>query len=324
MKFLTTISIAAAATLLSAPALAEWPEAPVKVVVPWAAGGLADSVARAFIGSIEENDLLPQPVAVVNVAGHFSIGMRRVRDAQADGQEFLLANVAIMAGEASGVMDFGFQEFEAIAETGESCFVPTVRTDSGINNIAALLKKAAGKDPVVVGVNIGANNHVAAAMLASAEDASEFRYTQTGGDTASFTALKGEQIDLAFLSAAAVSKFMMDEDGALDTSEFTPLAYMGEERHPSMPDLPTVNELGYNASFCIPLWWFAPKGTDAEIVAKFAETLEQAAGTERVQAFFSQRMMAPVFRSGEDFENRLQVLWKDVRPMAEQVTRAKK
>ena len=319
-KFLATTAICVA---ISTTARAEWPERPVSLVVPWGAGGLADSVARALTGAIERQDLLGQPVAVINSDGHFSIGMRRVVDAEPDGDEFLLANIAIMAGEASGVMDFGYRDLVPIAETGESCFIPTVRADSGIADVAGLLEAAKGEAPVVVGVNIGANNHVAAAMLETTDPDAGFRYTQTGGDTASFTALKGEQIDLAFLSAAAISKFLADGDGGIDTSEFKPLGYMGEQRHTALPDLPTVIEQGVDASFCIPLWWFAPKGTDEAVVARLAEVLEEAANSESVQAFYGDRMMTASFYSGDELSARLDRLWESTRPLAEQVAKAK-
>lgn len=318
-----TLLAAAIATIFTGPAIADWPETPVQVVVPWGAGGLADSVARAFTTAIKEEGLLEQPVAVINMDSHFSIGMRRVNDAKPDGSEFLLANVAMMAGEATGVMDFGYRNFEPVAETGESCFIPVVRASSGIDSISGLLDAASGEDPVIVGVNIGANNHVAAAMLANSKSEASFRYTQTGGDTASFTALKGEQINLAFLSAAAVSKFMIDENGNLNTKEFVPLGYMGESRHPDLPDLPTVIEQGVTASFCIPLWWFAPKDTDATTVSALADVLEQAQKTDNVQTFYIKRMMAPSFYRGDTFAARLDRLWSSVAPIAEQVAKSK-
>lgn len=314
-----TILAAAVTMTLAGPVLADWPEAPITVVVPWGSGGLADSVARTFTNAIEQNDLLEQPVAVINMDSHFSGGMRRVKDANPDGTEFLLANVAMMAGEASGMMDFGYHDFEPVAETGESCFVPTVRTSSDIVSISALLEAASSSEPVVVGVNIGANNHVAAAMLANSSPDADFRYTQTGGDTASFTALRGEHTDVAFLSAAAVSRFLTDENGNLDTTELTPLGYMGENRHPAMPDMPTVIEQNVDASFCIPLWWFAPKGTDAAIVSGLADVLEQAQETESVQNFYAEQMIAPSFYRGENFDARLDNLWSNVAPLAKQV-----
>ncbi|GAB5375537.1 MAG: hypothetical protein AcusKO_19990 [Acuticoccus sp.] len=67
-RYAATAALAAAFALAgSGAALAEWPEKPVKVVVPFKAGGTSDQVTRAFQAAIEENDLLEQPITVVNV-----------------------------------------------------------------------------------------------------------------------------------------------------------------------------------------------------------------------------------------------------------------
>lgn len=322
-KLLANAFLGAAIIVFATPAVAEWPTQPVQIVVPWKAGGLADSVARAFQSSIEENKLQSQPLVVINMGGHFSIGMRRVKEAEPLGKEFLLANIAIMAGEGSGVMDFGFRDFEAVAETGESCFVPTVRSGMGVDSLATLAERAKSGEPLIVGVNIGANNHVASAMLEDAFGKVSFRYTQTGGDTANYTALKGEQIDLSFLSAAAISKFAFDEQGKIDESVIRPLAYMGTSRHPKLPDLPTATEAGFDASFCMPMWWFAPKGTPGEAVSGLADVLEKAHKTERVQAFYEDRMIAPSFQRGDALNERMADLWRDIEPKAAQVRKGK-
>lgn len=313
-------------TAVASPALAQsqWPTAPVRIVVPFAAGGLADVVGRAFQASIQENNLLAQPMVIVNVGGHFSIGMRRVKDAAADGSEFLLGNVSIMAGEGSGVLDFGYRDFIPVAETGASCFIPVVRRDSGIADLAGLMDRAAsGGDPVVVGVNIGANNHLAAAMLTAAKEGASFRYTQTGGDSASYTALIGDQIDLAFLSDSALSTYAMTAEGDLDpNSEIVPVAYMAEARNGDLPDLPTAIEQGFDTTFCIPMWWLAPAGTPAEAVEALADTLEEAAASERVQAFYADNMMQPTFARGAALQERLDALWADLEPVAATVIQA--
>jgi tripartite-type tricarboxylate transporter receptor subunit TctC len=51
---------------------AAWPEKPIKLVVPFMAGGTSDQVARAFQLAIQEHDLLPQPITVINVGGHLT------------------------------------------------------------------------------------------------------------------------------------------------------------------------------------------------------------------------------------------------------------
>jgi len=120
---------AAAAMILSTAGIADaadWPEKPVKVVVPFKAGGTSDQVARAFQIAIQENELLPQPMTIINVGGHFSVGSRQVMEAEADGYNFLLVHIALMGGEGGGIFDFGWRDYEPVAATGQFCVLPMV------------------------------------------------------------------------------------------------------------------------------------------------------------------------------------------------------
>ena len=128
MRKLSLLLSAIALTVASS-AFAEWPEKPIKLIVPFKAGGTSDQTGRAFQAAIKENDVLSQPVTIINVGGHYSIGSRRVMEADPDGYEFLLIHIALMGGEGSGVNDFGYKDFEAVAATGEFCLAPMVRKE---------------------------------------------------------------------------------------------------------------------------------------------------------------------------------------------------
>ena len=239
-----TILTAMAVSLAAAGAAhAEWPEKPIKVVVPFNPGGTSDQVSRAFTTAIQENDILPQPLNVINVGGgHFSIGARQVLDAEPDGYTFLTLHIALMGAEAGGMLDFSYRDFVPVATTGEFCLVPMVRKDSGIDSIEQLLAKAKDEpDTLVFGVNLGAINHLAGVMLQNLEDGASFRFAQVGGGTANYTALTGAQTDVAVLSAAEVANFTMGPDGQpLEDAQIKPLGYTGTERVGPLPDLPTL------------------------------------------------------------------------------------
>lgn len=301
-------------------AIAEWPEKPIKLVVPFNAGGTSDQTGRAFQAAIKENNLLPQPVTIINVGGHYSIGSRRVKEAEPDGYEFLLIHIALMGGEGSGVLDFGYRDFEPVAATAEFCVCPMVRKDSGIDSLEQLLTKAKDEpDTLIFGANLGAINHMAGIMLQNSNPGAQFRFVQIGGGTANFTALTGAQTNTTVLSGAEVVNFTLNPDGTPNPeSQIKPLAYTGAERHPELPDLPTVKELGYDVEFCISSWWFAPKGTPQEAVDGFANALEQASQTERVKEFYQQKLFADVFLKGEELQQALDATWERILPVAQQ------
>ena len=321
-QLLSTVTAILLALSLPQIASAEWPEKPIKLVVPFKAGGTSDQTGRAFQAAIKENNLLPQPITIINVGGHYSIGSRRVKEAEPDGYEFLLIHIALMGGEGSGVLDFGYRDFEPVAATAEFCLSPMVRKDSGIDTLEQLLTKAKDEpDTLIFGANLGAINHMAGIMLQNANPGAKFRFVQIGGGTANFTALTGAQTNATVLSGAEVVNFTLGPDGKPNPeSQIKPLAYTGSKRHPKL-DLPTVKELGYDVEFCISSWWFAPKGTPKEAIDGFANALEQASKTARVQEFYETKLFANVFLKGETLQQSLDSTWERILPVAKQASK---
>lgn len=304
-----------AATAASA---ADWPEKPIKLVVPFKAGGTSDQVGRMIQAAIQDNDLLSQPITIVNVGGHYSIGSRRVMEADADGYEFLLIHIALMGGEGTGALDFGWRDFKPVVATGEFCVLPMVRKDSGINSMEELLAKAKDEpDTLIFGANLGAINHMAGLMIQEANPGSKFRFVQIGGGTANFTALTGAQTDTTVLSGAEVINFTLLPDGSENPdAQIKPLAYTGAERFEGLPDIPTMKELGYDVEFCIKSWIFAPKDTPDEVVAAFADAIEQGVQTEKYVKFMDEKGFANVFLRGDALQADLEKTWTAIEPIA--------
>jgi len=318
-KLLLSTAVALTAALgLNATAEAAWPEKPIKLVVPFKAGGTSDQTGRVFQAAIKENNLLSQPITIVNIGGHFSIGSRQVMEAPADGYNFLLIHIALMGGEGSGALNFGWRDFEPVAASGEFCLFPMVRKDSGINSVEELLAQAKSKpDSLIFGANLGAINHLAGVMLQEASPGSKFRFVQIGGGTANFTALTGAQTNATVLSGAEVLKFTRLPDGSDNPeAQIKPLAYTGAERFAQLNHLPTMKELGYDMQFCIKSWWFAPKGTPKEAVDGFANAMEKATQTARYKEFLASKGFANVFLKGDALKKDLNDTWTAIEPVA--------
>lgn len=312
------LGIAIATVTFTSTAFAEWPEKPVKLIVPFKAGGTSDQVARTTQASIQESDALPQPVTVVNVGGHFSIGSRQVMEAKPDGYTFLLIHLALMGGEGTGALNFGWRDFAPVASVGEFCVLPMVRKDSGINSVEELLAKAKNEpDTLIYGANLGAINHLAGIMMQETTPGAKFRFVQIGGGTANYTALTGAQTNATVLSGAEVVKFTLLPDGSDNPdSQIKPLAYTGPERFPGLPDLPTMKELGYDMEFCIKSWFFAPKDTPQEAIDGFAAAIKQAAETDRYKQFLTDKGFGSAIAVGDEMAAELEETWKRVEPVA--------
>ena len=308
---------AGAVAFATATAQAAWPEKPVKVVVPFKPGGSSDQVGRIFQKAIADNNLMSQQLTIVNIGGHYSIGSRQVLDSKPDGYTFLLIHKALMGAQAGGAIDFGWEDFEPVAETSEFCLVSSARKDDErFPNVNALLKAATDKpDSLIFGANLGALNHMAGIQLQNSAPGANFRFVQIGGGTANFTALIGHQTDTTVLSMAEYLSFHV--------KGVKGLCYMFPERAPQAPEVPTCREEGRDVVYCVGSWWFAPKGTPKEAVDGLADVLEKAMKTDYIKKEMDNRAFAPTFVRGEAFRQKLAETYKQVEPVAKQALKKK-
>ncbi len=307
------------AVFVATPVQAAWPEKPIKGIVPFKPGGSSDQTARTFQKAIIDNNLLSQKLTIVNIGGHYTIGSRRAMEAKPDGYTFLLIHKALMGAQGGGMIDFGWADFEAVAETSEFCLLSCVRKDDKrFTDVKSLLKIATDKpDSLIFGANLGALNHMAGIQLQNTTPGANFRFVQIGGGTANFTALIGEQTDTTVLSMAEYLNFKV--------KGVKGLCYMFPERSAQAPEVPTCEEAGLGKLvYCVGSWWFAPKGTPKEAVDGLADVLEKAMKTEYVQTMLKKKAMAPTFVRGAAFSKKLAETYKIVEPTAKQAGKKKK
>lgn len=300
----------ATALILTGPAAAAWPEKPVRVVVPFGPGGTTDILARNLQKVMDEKKILPQPVVIQNVGGHFSVGARQVMTAQPDGYTFLVIHLALLSGE---IVDprrgVGYRDFAPVALTGGFCLHPIVRQDSPFRTLKDLLEAAKEKpNTIVTGVNIGALNHMMGVFLEQGYPGAKFRFVQIGGGGENFAAITGGHTQATVLSSSEYQTYKANGIRAL--------AYSGPERLKLEPEIPTTRELGLGFDFCIENFWFAPKGTPQEAIDGLANALEKATATEEMKAFFEKQAQTGQFLKGEAYRQRLDAVFKAIEPVA--------
>lgn len=292
---------AASAALISASsqAIAEFPERPIRALVHVDAGGGTDSIARIIQRTLQSENLLPQPLVVVNMpGGGGTIASRTVKEAEPDGYTIMIHHPALFTAAVVGQAEYGLEAFEPIAQTGSQCTVIAVAEDSPFQTLDDLVRQAAESPRSInAAVNIGAVSHFAAAAFADAADI-ELNMANIGGGGPSFAALLGGHVDMAVFALAGFSQFQ--QSGARG------LAMLDDERHPDLPDLPTARELGYDSRMCVDHWWFAPAGTPQDRVDILADAIEQAMALPEIQDWFNDRMNLPVFRRGEALREALE------------------
>jgi putative tricarboxylic transport membrane protein len=296
--------------MAAAPATAAWPEKPVRVIVPFGPGGTTDILARNLQKVMDEKKILPQPLVIQNVGGHFSVGARQVMTAAPDGYTFMVIHLALLSGE---IVDprrgVGYRDFAPVALTGGFCLHPIVRQDSPYKTLKDLLDAAKEKpNTIVTGVNIGALNHMLGVFLEQGYPGARFRFVQIGGGGENFAAITGGHTQATVLSSSEYQTYKANGVRAL--------AYSGPERLKLEPEIPTTRELGLGFDFCIENFWFAPKGTPQEAIDGLANALEKAVATDEMKAFFDKQAQTGQFMKGEAYRRRLDEVFKQIEPVA--------
>lgn len=311
-------AFAVAFAAASPPALAaDWPDKPVKVIVPFGPGGTTDTLVRNIQRISEEKKLLPQPLTVINVGGHFSVGGNQVKNAAPDGYTFLAMHLALLSGE---IVDpnrkLSYRDFEPVALTGGFCLHPVVREDAPWKTLGELLAAAKEKpNTIIFGVNVGALNHLGGGLLEAAYPGAKFRFVQIGGGAENFAALKGGNTQVGMLSSSEYQNF---KGGGVRA-----LGYTGTERLKLEPNIQTMREQGLDFDFCINNYWFAPKGTPKEAVDGMAAMLQKAMASPEMQAAQAKQASTTEFMSGPAFQKSLDDTFKRIEPVAKSLVTKK-
>jgi len=277
----------------------QWPSRPIKVIVPFAAGGGSDTFARQLIREIENEALLDQPLVVINVGGAGgSIGSRRVKNARPDGYTMLMLHEGILTAQYAGRAPYGPDAFEAVAGTGRIDMVLAVKDDSRITDLKQLMDQSAAEPrSLSFAANIGAPSHFGGLMLEKAQPGSMFKFVQFGGGADRFAAIAGGHVDLSIFS---VEEFLRYREGGLRA-----VAVFASQRHPAIPQIPTAKEQAYEVTSSSMHFWWMPKGTPDEIQKLMADAIEKAMGSESMKKFMADSWTEPVVLRGENLQREL-------------------
>ena len=292
------------------PALAEWPERPIKVIVPYSPGGSPDQLTRKFAAVLAENNILPEPVNVVNVQGHFSVGATEAKNAKPDGYTFLFLHAALMSAEVvnpdSGV---SWRNYDPVAKTSNFGLTIVTHADQPYTTLPELMEATAqdGHD-IKFGVNLGAINHLTYIDLMDAWPGSDFKLVQAGGGGKQYPMLKGGQLQAGIMTSQDILTFQ-DPDIRV-------LGYSGPARLGALPDTPTFREQGIEAGITYDYWWFAPVGTPSEAIEGFAAALEKAIQTDDMKNWLEAKGLTDDFLKGELLQADLETSWEKIVPIA--------
>jgi len=289
----------AAAFASTSPAMAQYPDRPITIVVPWGAGGGTDGTAR-IIGSLLEKEL-GQPVSVVNrTGGSGVVGHSAIAEAEPDGYTLGMATVEIGMMHWQGLTDLTWENYTPLALMNEDAAGVQVAADSEYETLEALLEaiKAGGAGSFrASGTGQGGIWHLAIAGMLNDQgiDPGNVSWVPSEG------AAPGLQ-DLVAGGVNIVPCSLVEARSLIEAGRVKSLAVMAPERSQLFPDVPTLKETT-GSDWQIGAWRgiVGPKGLPEDVSAKLIEALKAVYDSEDYRGFMAKQGFGTRWAAGEEF-----------------------
>jgi tripartite-type tricarboxylate transporter receptor subunit TctC len=262
LALLAALVLAAASTLPAA-----YPDRPVKLIVPWAAGGDTDNIFRPFGQPFQK--ALGATVVIANVSGASgTVGAREAKGSPPDGYTLYAVHDYIHSTYYTGVSDVAYTDFEPVCLISSTPSVLTASPKTKWSSWGELLGDAKARPgQITVGATLGSTSHFFPALIEKAAGI-KFKYVSYEGLAPRMNAILGGHIDLTDSN--------LTQKGKVDAGQLRFLGIATEKRSPEMPNVPTLKELGVNVVFSVERGIMAPKGTPADVLAKIEGACTQA------------------------------------------------
>ena len=244
---------------------AAYPERPIKMIVPWAAGGDTDAICRVIANSMEKH--LGKPVVIVNITGASgTVGAREAKKAAPDGYTILSIHDFIHTTYYTGVSELTYKDFEPVCLQTSTPSVLAAYGKAPWNSLKELIEDAKKRpEQITLGATLGSTSHFFPAMIAQAAGF-KWKYVSYEGTAPRMTALLGGHVLVGETNLTQLDK--------VKAGQIKMLAIATPKRLTEIPDVPTLKELGINIVYAVNRGLVAPKGTPQGALAK----LEEAAG----------------------------------------------
>ena len=273
-------SLAIAAISLANPASAQaFPTKPIRIIVPFGAGGIADITARTVAQRMSET--MGQQVLVDNrpSAGGI-VASEAVAKSAPDGYTLLLMSngTAVSAGLFKVLPFDPIKDFATVSTLGFFDIALVTGTESRFKTLADLIAFGrANPGKLNIGtINVGSTQNLAGELFKSSAGV-DAQIVPFKGTPAVITALRGGEIDLAVEILGPVMS-------QISAKAVRVLAVMGDKRFEGLPEVPTVREAGI-ANFNVASWnaLAAPAGTPREVIARLNREVAAAVNTPAVK-----------------------------------------
>jgi tripartite-type tricarboxylate transporter receptor subunit TctC len=268
-------ALAALSLLVGGAQAQNYPNRPVTMIIPFAAGGPQDTIGRVVAARMSE--LLGQQIVIENVGGAGGqTGSKRVADAAPDGYTFVLASVGTHAQSQTlfkKPLINSVTDFTPVAFLGQTPIALITRGDLPVNNFKEFIAYAKENQSKMQYGSAGAGSatHLGCVVLESALGTKMVHVPYRGTGPATQDLLAGRLDFLCEIIATGKAH--------IDGGKVKGIAIMTKERSPVLPNLPTTGEQGLDVQAYTWSALFLPKGAPADAVKKLNEAAVGALNT---------------------------------------------
>jgi len=292
------LCLAGVLAVLAPAAFAQYPSKPIKVIIPFVAGGSSDIVGRAIAGKFQE--LLGQPGVVENKPGaNGAIAAEFVAKSDPDGYTVLVGSIGVFSINTALFKDLRYNPVRDFAPLTLAVTTPNVLITkpslpaNSLKELVAFMKKNPGKLSYCSS-GTGSSDHLTAELLKQASGTDALHVPYKGG-AACQTDIMGNQVDFSFQNLGAVTNYIKG-------ARMKALVVTAKTRHPQLPDVPSAPEAGM-PDLVVTSWQAvaAPAKTPKDVVARLNGAMVKALRSPEVAERMKQIGFDVVASTPEEF-----------------------
>ena len=293
-------ALAAVAAPTVAVADEPFPVRPITLVVPFPPGGIADLTARPLASALER--IVKQPVVINHKPGAAgAVGNQAVATAKPDGYTLLIGLVSISTiPEVDGLFGrtpvYRLDQFVGVARLNADPPILVVNSETPWKTLKELLDDAQRRPGGITFASSGpyGASHVPMEMLLQSAGVKMRHLVTTGGAPATTAVLGGHAHVWPSPPALALPH--------IRAGKMRPLASFGATRLASLPDVPTLKELGYDVEYYLWAGLFAPRGVPAAVVKTLRDATRQAVADSEFRSAMEKVQTPIAYQDADEFK----------------------
>lgn len=299
-QFLSVVALLFLLAVACAPAKPAFPDKPITVVVPFAAGGIQDLLGRKLADLVKST--LGQPVSVVNRAGGSGVvGTVEVLQSKPDGYNLVQASTATMAitPHVAETPYKGPADYTPLIKIANVPFVFAVKSDAPWKTMKEALDyaKANPKKLRVGNAGTGSTPHLLLEVLKDRAGV-DMTHVPFSGSGEAIPALLGGHVEALVLPGTDIISHVRAGTAKI-------LGDFEEKRNPAYQDVPTMKELGYDITRGTYHFVIAPKGTPDDVAKILHDAYKKAMDTDDYKKFAADSLLTTDYKTGADLAKEL-------------------